>query len=318
LTGPLAALLALPLLRRHTPVWSEVLVTRSKRWLVVVAGIFTVSASMLVLPADASAQRRGVRRPAGRPVVVAPRVHRPIYRPVYYRPYYYPGWYSGWNNWYGIGPYSFYGQPYYPYYHRYDYTGSARLQVQPREAQVFIDGYFVGEVDDFDGWAQRLNVEPGEHDLEIALDGYRSYREKVLFRPGATVNIKQVLEPLAPGAQPDPRPVPSRPAPAARRGQPGDEQRPTERSGEPGRAAPPAPSGESREYGAIAVRVQPADAEILVDGERWDSPEAGDVTIQLPDGPHTVEVRKSGYRTYSATVQVRRGETASINVSLSR
>jgi hypothetical protein len=37
----------------------------------------------------------------------------------------------------------------------------------------------------------------------------------------------------------------------------------------------------------------------------------------LSEGSHHVEVRKSGYRTYSSEVQVRRGETVPLNVSLS-
>ena len=52
---------------------------------------------------------------------------------------------------------------------------------------MFIDGYLVGTVDDFDGWAQRLNVAPGEHQLVIYLKGHRTFRENVLFRPGATL-----------------------------------------------------------------------------------------------------------------------------------
>jgi uncharacterized membrane protein len=64
--------------------------------------------------------------------------------------------------------------------------------------------------------------------------------------------------------------------------------------------------------------VQPADAEVIVDGETWQSPEAGDLTLQLTDGDHRIEIRKDGYRPYSATVRVRRGATTSLNVSLSR
>jgi hypothetical protein len=60
------------------------------------------------------------------------------------------------------------------------------------------------------------------------------------------------------------------------------------------------------------------DAEVIVDGERWESPQAGDLTLQLSDGPHRLEIRKEGFRTYTAEIRVRRGETTSLNVSLSR
>jgi hypothetical protein len=39
--------------------------------------------------------------------------------------------------------------------------------------------------------------------------------------------------------------------------------------------------------------------------------------VQLSDGSHRVEIRKSGYRTYTSTVRVRSGETVTLNVSLS-
>ena len=38
--------------------------------------------------------------------------------------------------------------------------------------------------------------------------------------------------------------------------------------------------------------------------------------IDLAEGSHSVEVRKDGYRTYTRSIQVRRGETVTLNVSL--
>jgi hypothetical protein len=35
---------------------------------------------------------------------------------------------------------------------------SLQLQVTPRETEVFVDGYFAGRVDDFDGRFQRLPI----------------------------------------------------------------------------------------------------------------------------------------------------------------
>jgi uncharacterized membrane protein len=75
---------------------------------------------------------------------------------------------------------------------------------------------------------------------------------------------------------------------------------------------------ESRTHGALAIRVQPADAQVIVDGETWESPDAGDLTLQLAEGTHAVEIRREGFRPYRAEVQVRRGETTALNVSLVR
>jgi PEGA domain len=307
-----------------------VLVKRHSRWILLLA----VVAACAVLPADVFAQRRAVPRPAVRPVYVSARpYYRPYYyRPYYYRPYYYSpyyysplyyspffyGGYSGWYSGFGVGfgwsPYSYYGGPYpYPYYGYGYYGSSARIQVKPQHAEVFIDGYFVGTVDDFDGWSQRLNVEPGEHELIIYLAGHRTYRQPVLFRPGATIKIEHVMQPLAAGdpdeGRPQPPQSPSRPA--YRRDD--DQQPPPPRRSMP----PPSRDTQSQDYGGVAIRVQPMDAEVIVDGDRWESP-AGDVTLQLTEGTHRVEVRKDGYRSYTAEVRVKRGDTTTLNVSLSR
>ena len=64
--------------------------------------------------------------------------------------YYDPFWfgYGGWS------PYGWYAPFYLP--NAYDSNvGSGRLQVKPRNAEVYVDGYYAGTVDDFDGALQR-------------------------------------------------------------------------------------------------------------------------------------------------------------------
>src|SRR5688572_24208966 len=226
---------------------------------------------------DGAAQGRAVSRPATRATghaVARPPYHqtyyRPYYRPYYgsyYRPYYYGpgfgvgyaygGWYGGfalgigwgWPGWYGYGygsPYAYGPYPYgpYPYGGYYDNRGAARLEVRPREAQVFIDGYFVGAVDDFDGWAQRLYVAPGEHELAIYLKGHRTYRQSVLFRPGSTLRLEHVMQPLAPGDPEEPRPVPDPTARAPVRRDPQDYPPPQDYPRQPSDPVPAPRRGE--------------------------------------------------------------------------
>ena len=70
-------------------------------------------------------------------------------------------------------------------------------------------------------------------------------------------------------------------------------------------------------YGTLAIRVQPGDAEVMIDGEKWRGPEAQDrLLVDVAEGSHTVQISKSGYRSYVTEVQVRRGETSPLNVSL--
>jgi hypothetical protein len=71
--------------------------------------------------------------------------------------------------------------------------------------------------------------------------------------------------------------------------------------------------------GAIAIRVQPAGAEILIDGEEWEGPADNEqLVVQVAPGAHRIEVRLQGYRTHTADVDVRAGETSPINISLTR
>jgi hypothetical protein len=87
---------------------------------------------------------------------------------------------------------------------------------------------------------------------------------------------------------------------------------PPEQRGQPGQQRPDASA-----YGAIAIRVQPGEADILIDGEKWRGPDAQDrLVVEVPEGRHMVEIQKSGFRTYVTDVDVRRGETATLNVSL--
>ena len=62
---------------------------------------------------------------------------------------------------------------------RYGDGSSLRLQVTPRDTEVFIDDYYVGTVDDFDGFFQRLRLEPGEHEVTLYLPGHRTAKQMV-------------------------------------------------------------------------------------------------------------------------------------------
>jgi hypothetical protein len=86
----------------------------------------------------------------------------------------------------------------------------------------------------------------------------------------------------------------------------------------PQRPEGPPPQRQDRgAFGTIAIRVQPADAEILIDGQRWERPAGDDrLSVELNEGMHRIEIRKPGFRPYATNIEVRRGETAPLNVSL--
>jgi len=160
----------------------------------------------------------------GGPVAVPRSTYRPPYYPYYpnrypyygYRPYYgypyygYPGYgygYPGWSfslyygyPWYG--PYGFsvgvgYGYPYYGYgysgypgYSAAPYYGGVRLVVPQRNAEVYVDGYYAGVVNDFDGTFQQVNLEPGPHRIEVRGQGAAPLSFDVNVQPGRTVTYR--------------------------------------------------------------------------------------------------------------------------------
>jgi len=111
--------------------------------------------------------------------------------PYGYRPYgYRPGW--NFNLYFGrpYGPHIYGGGTGYGYYALdpgFAY-GSLRIVDAPRYAQVLVDGYYAGEVDDYDGIFQRLNLEAGPHHIEIVVDESAPPLEfDVQIIPGETV-----------------------------------------------------------------------------------------------------------------------------------
>ena len=253
----------------------------------------------------------------------------PYFSPFWWpSPYGYPGWYGGWYGGYGYG-YG-YGYP----------VSSVRIEVAQRDAKVFVDGYFAGVVDDYDGTFQRLRVQPGRHDIQLWLEGYRSIKQSVYLSPDSTYKIKGEMVKLAPGDAPDSPPPPPPPAPAEQQYQrqsarqlpldpmpfgvpetepPPPPQEPSAVVPQEPRPMPPPPSQSQPDsrYGRVAVRVQPGGADVLIDGERWLGPDVADrLVVALVEGRHHVEIRKSGFDGFATDIEVHRGETTPLNVSL--
>ena len=146
-------------------------------------------------------------------------------RPAYYPPAYYDRWVRSYYRWspvryapwglisagVGFSNFSVYGSwsPAYAYGHGYPYYGygpgyyaspgydfgGVRLRMRPRDAQVFVDGYYAGIVDDFDGTFQQLRLEQGAHKIEVRMPGFEDLELDVYVQPGRTVNIHEDLRP---------------------------------------------------------------------------------------------------------------------------
>jgi len=226
----------------------------------------------------------------------------------------------------------------YPYPSPYRWAApesDVRVIATPKNATVHVDGYFAGIVDDFDGYLQRLRVTPGEHEITLYLEGYRTVRQKLYLQMNKTHKLRIDMEKLPPGETSEPVPSPSAPEPPVPTAQPPGAQPPgwpppgqpqpgTPPPGmPPPRPQPPAAPrrapADAPALGTLSIRVKPSGTEILIDGERRDGAQWDEVLlVQLPDGTHRVEVQKKGYAPFSGDFEVRRGETTPVNVTLVR
>lgn len=275
------------------------------------------------------------------------RSHGYYYSPYYYRPYSY-GYYGYYPSWY----WGYYDNPYYyggyrsPYYYGGGYrsgdVGSLRLLVDPSEARVYVDGYYAGAVDDFDGLFQRLNLTRGRHELAFKLEGYRTYRMRVYVPSDQTLKIHydmvkgtgEDVREEAVGSPDDDRNDDRwarrerdrdeddaeedddrgrAPVREPRRESEADRAPARERQPESEEAAP-RPSGGR---GMLLLQVEPPDASVYVDGEfRGAARQAR--SLELTEGRHRVEVVRPGYKPVEREIEIRAGRSENWEVSLGR
>jgi hypothetical protein len=106
---------------------------------------------------------------------------------------------------------SFVGPGPYPYSAAYPdgacLTGRVRVLATPKRADVYVDGFFAGFVDDFDGALQGLPATPGEHAVTLYLEGYRTITRHIFVTSHATVKVRLQMDRLAPDQTSEPPPA---------------------------------------------------------------------------------------------------------------
>ncbi len=107
----------------------------------------------------------------------------------YYDPCFDP-YYGG----FGCGG-GFYGPPTYSSGSSID-EGAIHLKIKPKDAAVYVDGYYVGIVDDFDGLFQKLHMEAGPHRIEVRAPGYETLTLDVNVEADQTTTYRGELKKL--------------------------------------------------------------------------------------------------------------------------
>jgi len=130
----------------------------------------------------------------------------PAHRPEIYP--YYPIWDFDFRYWfpYGVYPYWRYGYPYPPYPYaeleavpgcvaaEADAHGDVRIDIPQKEAEVYVDGFYVGVVEDFNGTLETLNLVPGPHRIELRAPGYQTLTFDVNIEAGRTITYRTGMQ----------------------------------------------------------------------------------------------------------------------------
>jgi hypothetical protein len=165
---------------QQPPTWQEdVMHHRTVRLMILMASCATV---LTLWPGTADAQRRHPVKPGG-VVFVGGYFYDPFLGP-------YP--------WWPLNAYSF------AYYPIDDDRALVRMLVTPKEATVYVDGFYAGIVDDFSGSLGPLPLPPGAHDIVLYLEGYRTVQKWAYLAPGATVELHETMECLPAGERSEP------------------------------------------------------------------------------------------------------------------
>jgi len=146
----------------------------------------------------------------------------------------YGGGFYGFNPWFGMGfgPYGGWG-PYYPGFYPpggVDMNaamiagfGAVELNVKPNRADVWVDGRYVGEARDLDGYPTYLWLADGAHRVAVHKGGFLVFDEQIDVRRGMKTEIKLKLQP---GDSPPPGTKP------AEKAQEKDKEKPKEKEKE--------------------------------------------------------------------------------------
>jgi PEGA domain-containing protein len=73
-------------------------------------------------------------------------------------------------------------------------TGGVSFEITPSNAEVYVDGQYVGQTSQFTATSQPLGLSPGRHHIEIRASGYRTVDFDVDIIAGQVIPYQGVLE----------------------------------------------------------------------------------------------------------------------------
>ena len=73
-------------------------------------------------------------------------------------------------------------------------SGGLQLDIEPRRALVYVDGWYVGLVDQFSGYYSHFDIGAGSHTIEILAPDYEPLTFDIAISPGRTTTYRGSLQ----------------------------------------------------------------------------------------------------------------------------
>ncbi len=207
--------------------------------------------------------------------------------------------------------------------------------ISPEEAEVWLDGQYIGTADDFDGQPDFLYVKPGSYRVEFRAAGYEVYAVDLDVSSGQRVNLGTRMR-RGPGDEYRSIGPPRGPAsglpPAGRMFEPGGRavaQR------DPNVAALDDSAGydrasrgtrlgstmEGADMGRLRIHVTPDDAAVYLDDRLLGTAEdlAANIRgVRTSEGEHTIVVTRPGYVTKTMPVRALAASAVDVTIALEK
>ncbi len=82
--------------------------------------------------------------------------------------------------------------------------GGVSFDIQPSDADIFVDGEYVGPVGTFTPNTEPLTLTPGVHRIAVQRDGFRSMEWEVTIEPGQVIPYRGAMTRVLVATHPEP------------------------------------------------------------------------------------------------------------------
>jgi hypothetical protein len=196
-----------------------------------------------------------------------------------------------------------------------DEQGALDLDLSPADTQVYVNGQYVGKVDDFDGWPQYLWLDTGTYDIVFYREGYKTLARQVTIYRGLVIDWNDRLE-RGPSIRPADLETKTHERRDARVEQDREMRERHEYREESGKDRD---RDDDARSGRLHLAIEPHDASVYLDGRFLGTgDDVGRMSsgLQVDPGPHTLSVVRPGRHAEEQRFEVKPGAQIELRIEL--